>query len=77
MNDVTVYTQVGCGYCDQMKDFLRQNQIDYTEKEVSNREYFDELLKLKGQGVPFTLIHNKPYAGFNERVKTALMSINS
>jgi thioredoxin reductase (NADPH) len=77
MNDVIVYTQARCEYCNRLKDFLKKNQIDYTEKEVSNREHFDELMELKGQGVPFTLIHTKPYAGFNERVKTALMGYKS
>ncbi len=77
MNDVTVYTQARCGYSGQLKDFLKRNHIEYTEKDVSDRKHFDELMELKGQGVPFTLIYNKPYAGFNERVKTALMSFNS
>lgn len=77
MNDVTVYTDARCGYCSQLKDFLKKNEIDYTEKDVSNRAYFDELMELKGQGVPFTLIRKKPIAGFNERVKKALMSYKS
>lgn len=77
MNDVTVYTEARCGYCRQLKGFLKKNQIDYTEKEVSNREHFDELMELKGQGVPLTLIRNRPLAGFNEKVKTALLNYKS
>lgn len=74
MNDVIVYTDARCGYCSQLKDFLNENQIDYIEKDVSSRENFDELMELKGQGVPFTLIRKNPIAGFNERVKKALMN---
>ncbi|MGM0943298.1 MAG: glutaredoxin family protein [Bacillota bacterium] len=77
MNNVTVYTQVGCGFCEQMKDFLNKNQIEYKEKEISNREYYDELVELKGQSVPFTLINNKPYVGFNEKVKKAIKNFSS
>lgn len=73
MNDIIVYTDARCGYCDQLKEFLKTNQIDYTEKEVSNKTYIDELMELQGRGVPFTLIHNRPFEGFNDEVKAALM----
>lgn len=56
-----------------MKDFLNQNQIDCIEKDISILENFDELMKLQGQGLPFTLIHNRQFAGFNERGKAALV----
>lgn len=73
MKDVIVFTEARCNFCKQMKDFLNKNQIDYIEKDVSNRENFEELMRLKGQGVPFTLIRKRPFTGFNERVKTALI----
>lgn len=39
-NNIDIYTLPGCGYCATVKDFLKENNIDFNEKVTS--EFADE-----------------------------------
>lgn len=70
-NQVTVYSTNTCPYCDMMKNFLQQNQINYTEVNVQqDQAAAQKLVETTGQmGVPQTNINGQWVLGFDpERV---------
>ncbi|MEC2074419.1 glutaredoxin family protein [Alkalihalophilus marmarensis] len=70
---ITIYTRNGCSFCEDIKFFMKQNGIKFLEKNLSEKKiYYDELVELGATGVPYTLIKNQSYTGFNEIVKTEL-----
>lgn len=64
---VTVYTRTTCGPCRTLKYWLKNKNINYTEKNVDqDKNYTDELLKLTGfQIVPVVVIGNEHVMGVN------------
>jgi glutaredoxin len=47
---VTVWTKIGCGWCEEVTDLLRQRKIPFEERVVTgNREHFQEMIKKSGQ----------------------------
>ena len=68
MKTVTVYTTPTCHYCHNVKDFLKTNNINYSEYDVSdNLEKRKEMIAKSGQmGVPVVVIDNDIVVGFNE-----------
>ncbi|WP_081472440.1 glutaredoxin family protein [Ornithinibacillus scapharcae] len=73
--DITVYTQTGCRFCTYLKDFLKENNIPFFEKNIAENEiYRKEFLDLDGRGVPLTIIKNDIYIGCTEDVKTGALN---
>ena len=58
MADVTIYTTPTCGYCKATKEFFTNNNVEYTEIDVSsNQEKAREMIEKSGQmGVPVVII---------------------
>lgn len=53
MAKVVVYSSESCTYCKQAKEFLKDNNIEYTEKNVStDMEARKELMAKGHMGVP-------------------------
>jgi len=49
-----LYVSPYCPYCKKVITFLQDNDIEYSEKDVSNSENFDKLVSLGGKDqVPF------------------------
>ena len=49
-NMLTVYTKVGCPWCDGVRDYLNKNDISFTEKNVSENEgYYREMFEKSEQ----------------------------
>jgi len=76
MTEIKVYTTPTCHYCTKLKTWLKKEEIEYQEFDLSkNQETAKELIKKTGQrGVPQTLItkNNKeiPVIGFRpEKIK--------
>ncbi|MDP6845746.1 MAG: glutaredoxin family protein [Candidatus Nanoarchaeia archaeon] len=72
---VTIYTTNICPWCIKAKEFFKENNISYKEKNVQeNPKLANELLEKSGQmGVPVITVGDSVIIGFNkERVKTAL-----
>ena len=74
MKNVTIYSSSSCQYCIAAKDFFKRNNIDYTEKNISeDMEARKELMQKGVMGVPFIIIGDEEIAGFNEpKIKEAL-----
>lgn len=64
---VVVYSTPTCGYCHQLKAYLRQQDVPFTEHDVSrDQRAAMEMVQLSGQqGVPVTVIDDQVVVGFN------------
>lgn len=75
MANVTVYSTPTCPFCTMAKDFLKENDIEFEEIDVSSdRERAKEMIEKSGQmGVPVIDINGKIIVGFDrEAIKKAL-----
>ncbi|MFH1394428.1 MAG: glutaredoxin family protein [Candidatus Micrarchaeota archaeon] len=64
---VVVYSSSFCPWCDKAKEFLKENNIEFEEKNVQeNEDYAREMQKKTGQlGVPVIDVDGKIIIGFN------------
>jgi glutaredoxin-like YruB-family protein len=64
---IVVYTTPTCGYCHQLKSYLRQREVPFAEYDVSrDRRAAADMVRLSGQqGVPVTLIDGEVVVGFD------------
>jgi len=72
---VTVYSTSTCPYCIRAKQFLKDNNIAFTDYDVSaQQDKADEMISKSGQmGVPVLDIDGEIIVGFDkERIKEAL-----
>ena len=67
MPTLIIYTQPTCGYCQELKDYLRKNKIAYEEKDITkDRAAWDELVnKYKARATPLLVYGDKTMLGFN------------
>lgn len=55
--DVTIYTMLNCGYCQQAKRWLTANRFAFTECDISARVSCErEFNTLHGDGVPLLVV---------------------
>lgn len=68
MEKVIVYSTETCPWCNKVKEFLKENKVSFTNKDVSeNQKNADEMIEKSGQrGVPVTDIGGEIIIGFNE-----------
>lgn len=72
---IKVYTTPTCPYCDQLKSWLKENDISFEEFNVQeNQEKAKEMIEKTGQrGVPQTIIGDEAIVGFQpEKIKKLL-----
>jgi glutaredoxin-like YruB-family protein len=64
---VAVYTTPTCGFCHQVKAYLNQRGVTFTEYDVSrDPQAAAEMVRLSGQqGVPVVTIDSQVVVGFN------------
>jgi len=75
MSKVIVYSTDTCPFCTMAKDFLKQNNIEFTAHNVAAEpEKLKEMTQKSGQtGVPVIEIDGKIIVGFDEmKIKQAL-----
>ena len=47
---IIVYSRNFCAWCDDVKNFLKNNKIEFEERDVAkNKEYLEEMVKKSGQ----------------------------
>ncbi len=73
---VVLYTTPTCGYCHQLKSYLRQRGVPFTEHDVSrDPRAADEMVRLSGQrGVPVMQIDGQVVVGFNRPLIDQLLA---
>ena len=75
MKTVTVYSTPACPYCVMVKNFLKQNNVEFEEIDVAaDRARAEEMVKKSGQrGVPVTDIGGEIVVGYDtDRLKKLL-----
>lgn len=69
MKKVTVYTSNTCPHCKAAKNYLKENNIDFEEKNVDeDRSAIDYLVEKGYRGVPVINIDGEDLVGFNKEV---------
>lgn len=72
---VKIYTTSTCIWCVRVKEFLKENNVQFEEVNVGeNQQAAEEMVKKSGQmGVPVTEIDGEIIVGFDEtKLKQAL-----
>ena len=74
---VTVYSTPTCSWCNTLKNWLRQNKINFTDIDISRDEKAArDLVRRSGkQGVPQTEINGQIVVGFNQPQLKELLQI--
>lgn len=68
MSKVTIYTTPTCPYCQMAKAFLKEQKVEYTEKNVATDvQARQEMLEKSGQmGVPVIEVGDNIVLGFDK-----------
>jgi glutaredoxin 3 len=67
MKSVTIYTNTDCDSCHEAKTFLDQNNIPYTEHDISkDKEAKKGIMKRGYMSVPLIMIDDKVFKGFDK-----------
>jgi glutaredoxin 3 len=76
---VIVFTTPTCSWCRVVKQHLKKNNIRYKEIDVTkdDRAARDMVRKTGQQGVPVTLINNRPIVGFDKEKINRLLNIRN
>ena len=76
MANVVVFSSDTCPYCTLAKQFLSNNNIEFTEKNVSSdTEARKELMKMGHMGVPVILVDEQEIVGFDEPKLRSLLGL--
>lgn len=77
MTKVLIYTTPACIYCQMAKEFFKEHNIAYEEKDVSvDDETREEMAAKSGQlGVPVIDIDGKIVVGFDESAIKELLKL--
>jgi glutaredoxin 3 len=74
---VIVFTTPTCSWCRVVKKHLKKHQIRFREIDVTKDERAarDMVRRTGQQGVPVTLIQNRPIVGFDKKQINRLLNI--
>ncbi len=77
MKKITIYSTPSCPYCFTLKEFLKENNIDFEDKDISkDKSAREEMIKKSGQmGVPVVNIDGKIVIGFDREKICKLLNI--
>jgi len=77
MANVTIYSTPTCGFCKMTKAFFKENNIEYTDKDVAQDAAAQkEMVDKSGQfGVPVIVIDDQIVVGFDKAKLTSLLNI--
>lgn len=77
MKKVTIYTTPSCVYCKMTKEFFKEHNVAYEEKNVaSDHAMAEEMVKKSGQmGVPVIDIDGQITIGFDKPRLSGLLNI--
>lgn len=74
---VTIYSTPSCHFCQETKNFLKENNIEYSDFDVSqDQEKRQEMIEKSGQmGVPVIFIGEEMIIGFDEERLREILEI--
>lgn len=71
MTDITIYTTVGCVYCEKIKELMKRADVSYTQilvgKDITRQEFKQKYPF--ATGFPYTIIDGSVVGGLVETVK--------
>lgn len=74
MKKITIYTSDNCQFCHMAKDWFKEHNLEFEEKNISSDK--DSMLELRKQGyagVPVIFVDDEVILGFNqEKLEKAL-----
>lgn len=76
---VIVFTTPSCSWCRVVKQHLRKHNIKFKEVDVSRDQSAarDMVRRTGQQGVPVTLINNRPIVGFKKNEINRMLNIKN
>lgn len=67
MKKIIIYSSPTCSFCTMAKDYFKENNIEYEEKDVSDPNLAQEMLEKSGQtSVPVIEIDGEIIVGFDK-----------
>jgi glutaredoxin 3 len=77
MANVTIYTTPTCVYCRMAKEYFKENDVAYQEKNVAlDEKAREEMIEKTGQlGVPVIDVDNKIVIGFDKEALNGLLGL--
>lgn len=60
MTNIVIYTQNYCPPCEFIKNYLSDKDVSYTEKNISNSQYKNEMIDYDAFATPFILLDDEP-----------------
>lgn len=74
MKKIVIYTSDNCQFCHMAKDWLKENNFEFEEKNISeDKEAMLDLRKQGFAGVPVIFVDDEVILGFNqEKLEKAL-----
>ena len=67
MSKVTVYTSNTCPYCTMAKDYLKDREVAFEEKNAqTDKEARQELMAMGYTGVPVICVDDEQIVGFDK-----------
>ncbi len=74
---IVIYSTPTCHYCNMTKEFLKENNVEYTDYNVAeDTDKRAEMIEKSGQmGVPVIMIGEEMLIGFNEDKMRELLSL--
>jgi glutaredoxin len=68
-HEVVMFSAEWCGYCDQARNYLVENQIEFLEIDIeSSVEANDRWRQAGGRGVPLTFIGEERIVGYSATI---------
>lgn len=77
MSKIKIYSTPTCVYCETLKIFLKEHNIEFEEIDVSrDKKAQEEMIKKSGQmGVPVVEINGEIIIGFDKKKISELLNI--
>lgn len=76
MNKIDIYTSESCIYCHAAKDFFRQNNITFTEHDITkDPQARRELMRRGYRSVPLIVVGDKEVSGFNKEELSNILKL--
>lgn len=73
---VIVYSAAWCTWCHKVMDFLKQNNVEFEEKNVDDPANAKESMDKSGQaGIPVIDVDGQIVVGFNEKKLRELLGL--
>ncbi|HEX9721821.1 MAG TPA: glutaredoxin domain-containing protein, partial [Candidatus Paceibacterota bacterium] len=77
MANVTIYTTPTCVYCREAKEFFKEHNVEYEEKDVVQDEQArNDMIQKSGQmGVPVIDVNGEIIIGYNKKKLVELLGV--